>query len=245
MKQALLAVFFASAVLAQTSTKSATPAKSAAVPAIPDLLHPSTLNRTAPADYRVKLATTKGDIVIDVTRAWAPRGADRFYNLVRAGYFTNAPFYRVMPRFMAQFGVSARPEVNQAFRGADIPDDPRNAQSNKRGYVTFATTGAPNSRGTALFINLVDNTYLDNQGFIPIGEVVDGMANADMLYNGYGDTANQQPNFENGGKAFVDRSFPKLDRILTATIVPVAPATPAPGAAAPKLPSPAAPGATK
>jgi cyclophilin family peptidyl-prolyl cis-trans isomerase len=151
----------------------------------------------------------------------------------------------VMPRFMAQFGVSARPEVNQAFRGADILDDARNGQSNKRGNVTFATTGAPNSRGTALFINLVDNTYLDTQGFIPIGEVVDGMANADMLYNGYGDTANQQPNFEKGGKAFVDKTFPKLDRILTATIVPVAPATPAPGAAAPKLPLPTAPGATK
>jgi peptidyl-prolyl cis-trans isomerase A (cyclophilin A) len=245
MKQALLAVCFASALLAQTPTKSATPAKSAApaVPAIPDLLHPSTLNRIAPADYRVKFATTKGDILIDVTRAWAPRGADRFYNLVRAGYFTDAPFYRVMPRFMAQFGVSARPEVNRAFQGADILDDPHNAQSNKRGIVTFATTGRPNSRGTALFINLVDNSYLDGQGFVPIGEVVDGMANADMLYNGYGDTSNQQPNFENGGKAYVDKSFPKLDRILTATIVPVPPAAPAgaPAVAAPKPPAPAAP----
>jgi peptidyl-prolyl cis-trans isomerase A (cyclophilin A) len=251
MKQALLAVFFASTVLAQTATKSTaspssaakstTAAKATAAPAAPagDLLHPSTLNRTAPASYRVKFATTKGDILIDVTRAWAPRGADRFYNLVRAGYFTDAPFYRVMPRFMAQFGVSARPEVNHAFKGADILDDPKNGQSNKRGIVTFATTSAPNSRGTALFINTVDNPYLDSQGFVPIGEVAEGMANADMLYNGYGDTSSQQPNFENGGKAFVDKTYPKLDRILTATIVPVAPAAPAaPAAAAPK---PAAP----
>ena len=159
MKQALLAflvpVFFASSVLAQTATKSTSAAKAPtpaakATPAAPaaDLLHPSTLNRTAPATYRVKLTTTKGDIVIDVTRAWAPRGADRFYNLVRAGYFTDCAFYRVIPNFMAQFGISARPEVNRAFKGADILDDPRNGQSNKRGKVTFATTGAPNSRGT-------------------------------------------------------------------------------------------------
>jgi peptidyl-prolyl cis-trans isomerase A (cyclophilin A) len=252
MKQALLAVLFTGAVLAQTATKStgapasaakSTAAAKAAAPAAPaaDLLHPSTLNRTAPAVYRVKFATTKGDIVFEVTRAWAPRGADRFYNLVRAGYFTDAAFYRVMPKFMAQFGVSANPQVNRAFKGADIPDDPKNTQSNKRGKLTFATTGAPNSRGTALFINTVDNPYLDNQGFVPIGEVIEGMENADMLYTGYGDTSNQQPSFENGGKAFVDRTYPKLDRILTATIVPVpaapaaaSPGTPAPGVLAPK-----------
>jgi len=258
MKQALLAVFFASAVLAQTATKSTAAASSAAKSTPPqsnaakstaaakaaprpagDLLHPSTLTATAPASYRVKFATTKGDIVIDVTRAWAPRGADRFYNLVRAGYFTDAAFYRVMPNFMAQFGISARPEVNHAFRGANILDDSHVGQSNKRGKVTFATTQAPNSRGTALFINLVDNAYLDS-GFVPIGEVIEGMANADMLYNGYGDTSPRQGDFEDGGKAFVDRSFPKLDRILTATIVPVAPAA-APAAAAPKPPAPTAP----
>lgn len=249
MKQALLAllvpVFFASAVLAQTATKSTSAAKApvtakAPAPGAPaaDLLHPSTLNRTAPATYRVKLTTTKGDIVIDVTRAWAPRGADRFYNLVRAGYFTDCAFYRVIPNFMSQFGISARPEVNRAFKGADILDDPRNGQSNKRGKVTFATTSAPNSRGTTLFINTVDNAYLDGQGFIPIGEVVEGMANADMLYSGYGATESHQTDFENGGKAYVDRTFPKLDRILTATIVPVAPAA---AAAAPKPPAPTAP----
>ncbi len=256
MKQALLAVFFASTVLAQTATKSTAAASSAAKSsAAPrpnaakstaaakapagDLLHPSTLTATAPASYRVKLATTKGDIVIDVTRAWAPRGVDRFYNLVRAGYFTDCAFYRVIPNFMAQFGISARPDVVRAFKGADILDDPRNAQSNKRGRVTFATTQAPNSRGTTLFINTVDNAYLDTQGFVPIGEVVEGMANADMLYSGYGATETHQGEFETGGKAYVDRSFPKLDRILTATIVPMAPA--AAPAAAPKPPAPTAP----
>jgi peptidyl-prolyl cis-trans isomerase A (cyclophilin A) len=257
MKQALLAVFFASTILAQTATKSTTPQPSAAKSTPPqsnaakstaaaraaptpagDLLHPSTLTATAPASYRVKLATTKGDIVIDVTRAWAPRGADRFYNLVRAGYFTDCVFYRVIPNFMAQFGISSRPEVNRAFKGANILDDPK-GQSNKRGKVTFASTGAPNSRGATLFINTVDNAYLDTQGFVPIGEVVEGMANADMLYSGYGATENHQGEFETGGKAYVDRAFPKLDRILTATIVPVAPA--AAPAAAPKLPTPAAP----
>jgi peptidyl-prolyl cis-trans isomerase A (cyclophilin A) len=260
MKQALLALLFpllfAGAILAQTPTKSTTAAKSTTVakattaPVAPaaDLLHPSTLNRTAPATYRVKFTTTKGDIVIDITRTWAPRGADRFYNLVRAGYFTDAAFYRVMPGFMAQFGISARPEVNRAFKGADILDDPHNGQSNKRGKVTFATTSAPNSRGTALFINLVDNSYLDSQGFVPIGEVIEGMANADMLYNGYGDTSRLQGSFEDGGKAFVDRTYPKLDRISTATIVPVAPAAApaaapgaAPAVAAPKPPAPTAP----
>ncbi|HEY1754212.1 MAG TPA: peptidylprolyl isomerase [Bryobacteraceae bacterium] len=236
MKQALLAICFAGAVLAQTATKS-TPAAKAATPAAPaaDLLHPATLNRMAPAVYRVKLATTKGDIIIEVTRSLAPHGADRFYNLVRSGYFTDCAFYRVIPNFMAQFGISARPEVNRAFQGATIPDDPRNAQSNTRGKVTFASTGAPNSRNNALFINLVDNKYLDTQGFVPIGEVVEGMGTVDMLYNGYGATENHQPDFENGGKAYVDRSFPKLDRILTATILPATPAgTPAAPAAAPK-----------
>src|SRR5580698_3705914 len=164
-RKALLAACLASAVLAQTPTKSTTAAKAAA-PAAPaaDLLHPETLNRTAPSSYRVKLATTKGDIVIEVDRSWAPRGADRFYNLVRAGYYTDAAFYRVMPKFMAQWGISARPEVNRAWTNANIRDDPPNGKSNTRGRVTFATTGSPNTRGTGLFINLVDNSYLDNSG---------------------------------------------------------------------------------
>lgn len=192
---------------------------SAALAQAPNLLQPSTLRATAPATFRVKMTTTKGDIVMEITRSWAPHGVDRFYNLVRAGYFTDCSFYRVMPNFMAQFGINARPEVNKAWQNANIPDDPRNAQSNKRGMVTFATTGAPNSRGTALFINIADNSYLDGQGFVPIGQVIEGMEHVDMLYNGYGDTSTRQGSFEQGGKAFVDRTYPKLDRILTAVTI--------------------------
>ena len=124
-KQALLVLLLSTAAFAQTATKSTAPAKSAAkaAPAASngDLLNPASLNRTAPAVSRVKLATTKGDIVIELTRAWSPRGVDRFYNLVRAGFFTDCPFYRVMPNFMAQFGISARPEVTKAWSNADHP----------------------------------------------------------------------------------------------------------------------------
>ncbi len=170
-------------------------------------------------------------MIVEVTRAWAPRGADHFYSLVRAGYYTDAPFYRVMPKFMAQFGVSARPDVNAAFRNQNFQDDPHTGHSNKRGTVTFATTSAPNSRGTALFINLVDNNYLDS-GFLPIGEVVEGMENVDNLYNGYGDTSPRQFDFENGGKAFTDKKFPKLDRILSPATIAV---MPVPGSGQPQL----------
>jgi peptidyl-prolyl cis-trans isomerase A (cyclophilin A) len=255
MNRALLALIFASvtfsgALVAQTPantgragsksdgpTKAPPPAaaKASTAPATAaagDLLNPASLKATAPATFRVKMTTTKGDIVMELTRAWAPRGVDRFYNLVRAGYFTDCPFYRVMPNFMAQFGVSARPEVNRAWKNANIQDDPRNAQSNKRGKVTFATTGAPNSRGTALFINIGDNGYLD-QGFVPIGEVIEGMEHVDMLYNLYGDTSPRQFDFENGGKAYVDKTFPKLDRILTAVTIANLP-VPAAAAPAPK-----------
>ena len=134
---------------------------------------------------------------------------------------------------MAQFGISAKPEVNAAWRGVTIQDDPKNGQSNKRGKLTFASTGSPNSRSNTLFINMVDNGYLDNQGFIPIGEVVEGLPIIDMLYTGYGATEAHQFDFENGGKAYIDKSYPKLDRILTATIVPV-PAAVLAAQAAPK-----------
>jgi peptidyl-prolyl cis-trans isomerase A (cyclophilin A) len=207
MKRLLLSIFVTGIVLAQT-------------PAAPDLLQPSTMSLTAPATYRVKLTTTKGDIVIEVTRAWAPNGADRFYNLVRAGFYTNAPFYRVIPKFMAQFGVSARPDVNKAFdgQGSNIRDDPRNGKSNERGKVTFAMTSSPNSRSTSLFINTVNNAYLDNIGFVPIGEVVEGIEVADQLYSGYGDLSNHQDEFEKGGSAYVTQNFPMLDRILTGAV---------------------------
>lgn len=242
MKYSLLPLILAAAMLApaQTATKSTAATKAApkAAPKAPaasaNLLNPSALNATAPATYRVLLTTSQGPVTIEVTRAWAPRGADRFYNLVRAGYFTDAPFFRVVPKFMAQFGISARPDVNKAWEHTNIKDDPNNGKSNSRGMVTFATTGAPNTRATQLFINLVDNAYLDSQGFVPFGEVVEGMTNVDKFYTGYGDTANKEDVIAEGGKAYVDRNMPKLDRILTAKIVPAAAAAPAASKAAPK-----------
>jgi peptidyl-prolyl cis-trans isomerase A (cyclophilin A) len=225
MKQALFAVIFAGAVLAQTAAKSTTASKPAAPAA--DLLHPETLNRTAPAIYRVKFATTKGDILVEVTRVWSPRGADRFYNLVRAGFFTDVAFFRVIPGFMAQFGISSRPDVAGAWMNAKIPDDPVK-QSNARGKITFATSG-PNTRTTQLFINTANNAPLDPQGFAPFGEVIEGMGAVDMFYSGYGGNPDQD-GIQRGGKAWLDRNMPKVDKILTATIVPVPAAAPAPTA---------------
>lgn len=235
MKQILLTILFAGAIVAQPATKSGTakaPAKAAprAAAAAPDLLRPATLNRQAPPIYRVKLATTKGDIVIEVTRAWAPRGADRFYNLVRAGFFTDVAFFRVIPGFMAQFGISGKPSVAAAWINANIPDDPVK-ESNTRGKVSFATAG-PNTRTTQLFINTGNNAQLDPQGFSPIGEVVEGMNLVDQFYSGYGGNPDQGA-LQSQGKAYIDRNMPKVDRILTATIVPAAPAAPAASKAAP------------
>ena len=140
----------------------------------PNLLEPATLKAKALAVFRARLNTTKGPVVIEVTRAWSPNGADRFYNLVRAGYFTDLYFFRVVGGFMAQFGVSSKPEIAQAWVKETIPDDPV-VQSNTRGMVTFAKSGLPNSRSTQLFINYGDNSRLDATGFSPFGKVVEGM----------------------------------------------------------------------
>ncbi len=220
--KALLLLSLSACAFAQT--KSA-PAKSAAA-SKPILTDASTWNQKSPETYNVKLTTTKGVVLIEVTRAWAPRGADRFYSLVRAGFFTDAPFFRVLPTFMAQFGIAADPQVNRVAERANFQDDKGSqVQSNKPGTVSFATTGQPNSRGTQLFINYADNAGLDSQGFLPIGRVVEGMDVVKQFYSGYGETVSKEGDLENGGKAYVDRNMPKLDRILTATIVP-APAAP-------------------
>lgn len=244
MKQALLTVLFAGAVLAQTpATKStvtkAPAAKSTAAPKAPaapaaDLLHPATLNRTAPAVFRAKLTTTKGDVIIEVTRAWAPRGADRFYNLVRAGFFSDVAFFRVIPGFMAQFGISSKPEIAGAWVNANMADDPVK-EHNTRGKVSFATAGA-NTRTTQLFINYGDNSQLDPQGFSPIGQVVEGMENVDKFYSGYGGNPDQTA-LQNQGKAYIDRAMPKVDKIISASIVPLPAAAPAATGAAPATPA--------
>jgi peptidyl-prolyl cis-trans isomerase A (cyclophilin A) len=242
MKTPLILLTLCAAAMAQTPAGTATkaPAPKAAVPAGapkaaspagPNLLDPNTMKATAPATYQVKFTTTKGEVVINVTRAWAPNGADRFYNLVRAGFYDNAAFFRVLPGFMAQFGVSARPEVSRVWENKNIIDD-RVTQTNSRGKVTFAQTSAPNSRSTQVFINYGNNSFLDGMRFAPFGEVVTGMEVMDNLYSGYGEGAPQGRGPDQGrlvaeGKAYLDKGFPMLDRIVKAVIVPAAPAAPA------------------
>jgi peptidyl-prolyl cis-trans isomerase A (cyclophilin A) len=187
----------------------------------PSLLRPSSLNEHAPATFKAKFTTTKGDFVVEVTRAWAPLGADRFYNLVKNHFFDGAAFFRVLPGFVAQFGLSAKPEVSRVWAYATIKDDPV-TQSNLRGYLTFATAG-PNTRTTQLFINLADNQNLDGMGFAPFGKVVEGMGVVRKLYGGYGEGAPSgngpdQSRITNEGKAYLDKSFPLLDSIETAAI---------------------------
>ncbi len=194
------------------------------------LLNPSSLKLQAPGVFDAKFVTTKGDFVIEVTRSWSPRGADRFYNLVKYHYFDNAAFFRVVPGFVVQFGISARPEVSRAWRNSNIPDDPV-MQTNARGTVTYATAG-PNTRTTQIFINLGENSALDNQGFSPFGKVISGMQVVDALYSDYGDGppgghGPDQDLIQSQGKPYLDRVFPQLDSIKATVVVPSAPAEPA------------------
>ena len=170
----------------------------------------------APATFTVRFDTTKGPFTVKVTRAWAPNGADHFYNLVRAGFFTDAAFFRVIPGFMAQFGISARPEVSRIWANSNIQDDPVK-ESNTRGMVTFAQTSARNSRSTQLFINYGDNSRLNADRFAPFGEVTKGMDVVDKIYSGYGEQPDQSA-ITSQGKAYLDKSFPRLDRINSAVI---------------------------
>jgi peptidyl-prolyl cis-trans isomerase A (cyclophilin A) len=230
-------------ILSQTST-SQTPAakphstatKTAASPYDRALLKPALLKDTAPETYQVKFETTRGDFTITVTRAWSPLGADRFYNLVKHHYFDNTRVFRVVPGFVAQFGLSAYPVVTAAWRDAKIKDDPH-SQGNKKGTIVFATSG-PHTRTTQLFINLKDNPSLDAQGFTPFG-VVDppGMNIVNMFYDQYGDGAGMdQENIDKGGEAYLASKWPKLDTIKSATLVGGAPATSTPAAKAPSKP---------
>jgi peptidyl-prolyl cis-trans isomerase A (cyclophilin A) len=182
----------------------------------PALLNPASLTAKAPETYQVKFTTTKGDFVVEVTRAWAPLGADRFYNLVKHGYFTDAAFFRNVPGFIVQFGLNADPAVNKVWQNANIKDDP-GKQSNAPGTLTFATAG-PNTRTTQLFINFGNNTFLDSQGFSPFGKVTSGMDVVKKLYSGYGERPDQGA-ITNQGKAYLDKNFPEIDMIKSATIV--------------------------
>lgn len=186
------------------------------------LLKPADANEEAPATYKVKFETDKGDVVFEITRDWAPQGADRFYNLVKLGFFTDVAAFRVIDNFMAQFGIHGHPDVAKAWKQARIKDDPVK-ESNKRGYLTFATAG-PNTRTTQLFINFKDNGNLDKMGFAPFGKVVEGMEIVDSWYKGYGEGQPRgkgpaQGRVQNEGNTYLKKDFPELTYIKKASIL--------------------------
>ena len=226
-------------VHAQNPAPKSVPAKTSAVHTgtagpRPSLLNPASFKAKAPAVFKAKFTTTAGDFVIEVHRDWAPLGADRFYNLVRYGYFTNAAFFRVVPGFVVQFGLSADPAVNKVWKTATIQDDPV-VQSNKRGNLVFATAG-PGTRTTQLFINYADNARLDGMGFAPFGSVVEGMDVVDKIYAVYGESPRQDLISEQGD-AYLKANFRDIDKIKLARIVPAVTHTPA-GAKPAAKPSP-------
>jgi len=176
---------------------------------------PAQLTEQAPEKFKAKFDTSKGAFVVEVHRDWAPKGADRFYNLVKNGFFDDTRFFRVVPDFMVQFGLNGDPNIQKNWANANIPDDPVK-QSNKKGYITFATRGA-NTRTTQLFINFKDNAGLDRQGFAPFGEVVSGMDVVEKINSQYGERP-VQGSIQTEGNAYLNKEFPKLDYIKKATI---------------------------
>lgn len=205
---------------AQEAKKEQKPAdKPAATPGFAD---PSKLTEKAPDTFKAEFDTTKGKFVVEVTRSLSPNGADRFYNLVRSGYFKDIMFFRVISGFMCQFGIHGDPAVSAKWRSANIPDDSVKG-SNTRGTITFATAG-PNTRTTQLFINFVDNVNLDGMGFSPFGKVVEGMDVVDKINAEYGEGAPggrgpNQGSIQREGNAYLKRAFPNLDSIKSASIV--------------------------
>ena len=186
-----------------------------------NLGNPAALTEQAPATYKAKFETSKGTFVFQVTRAFAPGGADRFYNLVKNGFFDDGRFFRNISGFMVQFGLNGDPAINSKWRVARIPDD-KVTQHNTRGMITFATSG-PNARTTQVFINFADNSQLDGMGFAPFGKVVSGMDVVDKLYAGYGEGAPSgagpdQNRIQTEGNAYLTKSFAKLDYVKKATI---------------------------
>jgi peptidyl-prolyl cis-trans isomerase A (cyclophilin A) len=202
------------------------PALPAAAPSpAPPPLKPDApeMRKTAPDSFKVRMTTSQGPFTITVHRAWAPQGADRFYNLVRGGYYDDARFFRVIRGFMCQFGIHADPAVSALWKDARIPDDPV-LETNTRGRITFATAG-PNTRTTQLFINYANaNARLDRQGFAPFGEVTEGMDVVDRLYSGYGEGAPggagpNQGRIQSEGNAYLNSNFPKLDSLRKAELL--------------------------
>ena len=189
----------------------------------PDFADPVKLTEKATETFKAQFDTTKGKVIIEVTRSLSPNGADRFYNLVRSGYFKDIALFRVIPGFMCQFGIHGDPNVSAKWRRASITDDPVKG-SNTRGAITFATAG-PNTRTTQLFINFGDNRNLDGMGFSPFGKVVEGMDVVDKINSEYGEGAPRgrgpdQDRVQGEGNAYLKKDFPNLDYIKSATLVP-------------------------
>jgi peptidyl-prolyl cis-trans isomerase A (cyclophilin A) len=185
------------------------------------LANPASLNEQAPATYKAKFDTSKGAFTVEVRRDWAPNGADRFYNLVKNGFYDNVRFFRVISGFMVQFGINGDPKISSVWREARIRDDAVK-QSNKRGFITFATAG-PNTRTTQVFINFGDNAGLDAQGFSPFGQVVSGMDVVDKLNAEYGEGAPRgrgpdQGRVQQEGNAYLTKDFSRMDFVKKATI---------------------------
>lgn len=188
----------------------------------PSLKDPASLKEQAPASYKVKFDTSAGVFVIQVNREWAPLGADRFYNLVKSGFYDDARFFRAISGFMVQFGINGDPAVSAAWRNARIGVDPVK-QSNKSMYITYAMGGSPDTRTTQVFINYGNNANLDSMGFAPFGEVIEGKDVVNKIHTGYGEGAPRGRGPEQGrvqmeGNAYLMKNFPKLDYIKKATI---------------------------
>ncbi len=202
----------------------ALPAAALAQTGKPSLMNPASLTEQAPATYKVKFDTSAGEFVVTVTRAWAPLGADRFYNLVKNGFYDGTRFFRVVPNFMVQWGINGDPDIQRNWANANIKDDPAGVKSNARGTITFANRG-PNSRSTQLFINYKSNAFLDKT-FMPFGEVTSGMSVVDKINPKHGEEPDQGQMQANGNR-YLQKAFPDLDFIKKATIEPAAAAKPA------------------
>ena len=181
----------------------------------PSLMNPASLNEKAPDTFKAKFDTSAGEFVITVTRAWAPNGADRFYNLVKNGFYDGTRFFRVVPNFMVQWGINGDPDIQRNWVNANIKDDPAGVKSNAKGYITFANRG-PNTRSTQVFINYKDNAFLDKQ-FMPFGEVTTGMAAVEKINAAHREEPDQGQ-IQTNGNAYLNKAFPKLDFIKKATI---------------------------
>jgi peptidyl-prolyl cis-trans isomerase A (cyclophilin A) len=209
-------------IAAAVLTLAACSAQTGSTPPATSLINPSAaeLAKTAPDSFKVRFETSKGHFTVMAHRDWAPLGTDRFYFLVNNGFYDGARFFRTLPNFVVQFGLSGDPKVSKAWEDRRILDDPVK-QSNQAGYITYAM-GGPNTRTTQIFINKVDNSRLDAMGFAPFAKIIDGMHVVEQFYGGYGDGGRGGPDqtlLRTQGNGYLDRQFPKLDSIVKARIV--------------------------